>query len=125
NPFSISRESEEILINQRDLSIENHNSGDLHFGPDGYLYVSLGDASPPPDDHAVTHQPIDKSFFGAILRIDVDEKPGSLAPNPHPAVVGGYRVPADNPFIGATEYHGIAVNPGEVRTEIYALGFRN
>ena len=117
-------DSEVRLFAQQDMADE-HNAGDLQFGPDGYLYVSLGDNSPPPADETHYKQPIDKGFFGGILRIDVDKRPGSLPPNPHPGVTSNYAVPADNPFIGLTNYQGIAVEPHQVRTEFYAIGFRN
>src|SRR5207247_945091 len=74
---------------------------------------------------------IDKDFFATILRIDVDKKPGNLAPNPHASIVTNasgaafYSVPADNPFIGRTSFNGSAVNPNSVRTEMYCIGMRN
>lgn len=116
--------SERPMIVQEDASPE-HNAGDLQFGPDGYLHVSLGDMTPPWDQHDGSRQPLDGGFFGAILRLDVDERPENLPPNPHPAVRGGYRVPADNPFVGLTSYLGRTYRPGRVRTEFFALGFRN
>lgn len=116
--------SEVRLISQEDASLE-HNGGDLHFGPDGYLYVSLGDMSPPADRHDGSKQPLQDHFFGAILRLDVDERSDNLPPNPHPDIVPAYRIPADNPWIGVTHYLGRTYDPSRVRTEIYALGFRN
>jgi glucose/arabinose dehydrogenase len=103
-----------------------HDGGMLLFGPDGYLYLSLGDGDAHLSEPAGSHQRIDRSFFGAILRIDVDQKPGGLAPNPHPSVhPGTYLVPPDNPFVGATSFNGAAVAPTRVRTEFWALGLRN
>ena len=58
---------------------DNHNAGDLHFGADGYLYVSLGDEGGSYDQYG-NSQHIDKNFFSAIMRIDVDKKPGNFAP---------------------------------------------
>jgi glucose/arabinose dehydrogenase len=79
---------------------QNHNGGQLQFGPDGYLYIGMGDGGSggDPQDNA---QNLDR-LLGKILRIDVD---------------GGtpYAVPAGNPFIG---------DPA-VRPEIWALGLRN
>ena len=115
--------SELRLLVQRDEA-SNHNGGDLHFGPDGYLYVSLGDEGGAHDRYA-NSQRIDRDFFSGILRIDVDARPDSLPPNPHPAVTGQYRVPPDNPFVGATVFNGLPVNPGQVRTEFWAVGLRN
>lgn len=103
-----------------------HDGGQLLFGPDGYLYLSFGDGDEHLSEPAITHQRIDRSFFGSVLRIDVDQRPGSLPPNPHPAVhPGTYTIPPDNPFIGTTSFNGTAVAPDRVRTEFWALGLRN
>ncbi len=120
------------LISQLDEA-DNHNGGDLHFGPDGYLYVSLGDEGGANDsfDNA---RFINKDFFSAILRLDVDLKPGSLTSNAHsqasatyPSAVhaGTYKIPADNPFIGATSHNGLTFTSDTVRTEFWACGLRN
>ena len=58
--------AEVILISQPD-DFSNHNAGDLHFGPDGYLYVSLGDEGDA-NDTGANSQRIDKDFFSGILR---------------------------------------------------------
>jgi hypothetical protein len=65
---------------------DGHNINDLHFGPDGYLYVAIGDEGDGGigDDYN-NAQKIDKDFFSAIMRIDVDQRPGNLAPNPAPS----------------------------------------
>jgi glucose/arabinose dehydrogenase len=115
---------ETVLIDQEDVR-DTHNAGDLHFGPDGYLYLSIGDESPPAADRRSTPQAIDGGLFGGIIRIDVDQRLGNLAPNAHPSVRGNYSIPADNPFIGATSFLGSPVNPSQVRTEFYAVGMRN
>ncbi|MBE2213225.1 MAG: PQQ-dependent sugar dehydrogenase [Opitutaceae bacterium] len=116
--------SEQPLITQRDEA-SNHNGGDIHFGPDGYLYLSTGDEGGGNDQYA-NGQRIDRDFFSSILRLDVDQRAGSLAPNTHPAVhAGTYTVPPDNPFIGATTFNGAAVSAAAVRTEIWAIGLRN
>jgi glucose/arabinose dehydrogenase len=120
--------SELVLLEQAD-DAGNHNGGDLHFGPDGYLYISLGDEGNQ-NDSLNNSQTITKDFFSTILRIDVDKKPGSLAPNAHAAVirdagVARYAVPPDNPFVGATSFNGVAVTPSNVRTEFWAVGMRN
>ena len=103
-----------------------HDGGEIVFGPDGYLYLSLGDGDEHFSEPSLSHQRIDRSFFGAILRIDVDQKPGSLPPNSHAAVhAGGYTIPPDNPFVGATSFNGLRVDPARVRTEFWAVGLRN
>lgn len=130
-------DSEEILIEMLDQA-GNHNGGDLHFGPDGYLYMSWGDEGGQNDSHN-NSQVIDKDFWSSITRIDVDLEAGeggagdddaNLRPNNHPAVklVEGhplYEIPADNPWVGATTFNGVSVDPTEVRTEFFAMGFRN
>ncbi len=124
NPNAADPASEQPLISQRDEA-DNHNGGQLAFGPDGYLYLSIGDEGGGNDQFA-NSQRLDRDFFSGILRIDVDRRPGSLAPNAHPAVhAGTYAVPADNPWVGATSFNGGAVSPTAVRTEFWAVGLRN
>jgi len=86
-----------------------HNGCDLQFGPDGYLYISTGDAAPPnPPDPQRNGQDI-STIYSAVLRIDVD-RPSADRP---------YGIPPDNPFIG-TVWRGRPAKP-----EIWAYGFRN
>jgi glucose/arabinose dehydrogenase len=117
--------SETPLYVQRDRA-PNHNGGDLHFGPDNYLYISLGDEG---DEHNTLHdaQHIDAGFFSGFLRIDVDKLPGNLAPNTNATalITTNYAVPADNPFVGATTFDGLALNTTQLRTEFWAVGLRN
>jgi uncharacterized repeat protein (TIGR03806 family) len=117
--------SEVILFSQYDEKF-NHNGGTILFGPDGYLYLSLGDEGHP-DDMFDNAQRIDKDFFSAVIRIDVDNRPTSLAPNPHPALGAraNYKIPRDNPYVGATSFNGRVVDPTRVRTEFYAVGIRS
>lgn len=103
---------------------DNHNGGDIHFGADGYLYVSLGDEGGGNDQYN-NSQVITNDFFSAMLRLDVDKRPGNLTPNPHHAITTNYLVPADNPFVGATSFNGWPMNPARVRTEFWAVGLRN
>jgi glucose/arabinose dehydrogenase/mono/diheme cytochrome c family protein len=111
----------------------NHNGGDLQFGPDGYLYIGTGDEG---DQYNFRQnaQRIDKDLFSALLRIDVDRRPGNFEPKPsantttiHTNLSGTarYRIPTDNPFVNATNFLGTAINTNTLRAEIFALGFRH
>jgi glucose/arabinose dehydrogenase len=81
----------------------NHNGGTILFGPDGYLYVALGDggSANDPDKNGQNLGVI----FGKILRIDVNSKSAGKA----------YGIPKDNPF----------VNVDKARPEIWSYGMRN
>jgi glucose/arabinose dehydrogenase len=83
----------------------NHNGGAVRFGPDGYLYIGMGDGGSgnDPQNHAQDLT----SLLGKILRIDVNTTTDSLP----------YGIPPDNPFVGSPQ-------PG-VRAEIWAYGLRN
>ncbi|TAK95074.1 MAG: hypothetical protein EPO07_15805, partial [Verrucomicrobia bacterium] len=122
--------SEVKFIRQRDEA-NNHNAGDLQFGPDGYLYVPVGDEGGGdgviggvPSGNA---QNITNDFFSGILRIDVDKKLGNLNPNPHVGIVAptNYAIPADNPFLNRTIFNGSVINSNTVRTEFWVVGLRN
>lgn len=94
--------SEKVLILQPKTK-DGHAGGSLEFGPDGYLYVGLGDGSTglDPDNNAQNLE----SLQGKILRLDIDNTSGSQP----------YASPSSNPFFGATRG----------RDEIFAYGFRN
>ncbi len=142
NPNAADPSSEVILFSQLDPDIQ-HNAGDLHFGADGYLYLSVGDNSYNNGSAALAGalaQHIDGELVSGLLRLDVDKKPGNLEPNPRannetnttptPVVplyagVAAYSIPADNPFVGATSFNGQSVNPSQVQTEFFAVGLRN
>jgi glucose/arabinose dehydrogenase len=125
NPDVADPASEQPLLTQL-TGPDGHDGGMLLFGPDGYLYFSFGDGDAHYPEPIASHQRIDRGFFGAVLRLDVDQKEGSLPPNPHPAVhPGTYAVPPDNPFVGAASFNGAAVAPARVRTEFWAVGLRN
>ncbi len=84
----------EVLV--IDQTFSNHNGGDIHFGPDGFLYIGMGDGGGSDTAQDLT------TLLGKMLRIDVD---------------GGvpYAIPADNPFTGTAGALG----------EIWAWGLRN
>jgi glucose/arabinose dehydrogenase len=123
NPNQAAADFELPLITQFDEA-ESHNGGCLQFGPDGYLYISVGDGGLQ-YDRSGNSQRIDKDFFSAIMRIDVDKRAGNPLPNPHPANSANYAIPADNPYIGLTSFNGVPVDPANIRTEFYAIGLRN
>jgi glucose/arabinose dehydrogenase len=82
----------------------NHNGGAIHFGPDGYLYVALGDGGGAGDMHGATGNGQNlNSLLGKILRID-----------PKPSGSSAYTIPDGNPFVGR-----------DGRDEIWAYGLRN
>lgn len=87
--------SETILLQQQENCFY-HRGGQLAFGPDGYLYIGVG------DQYMQWEALNNNTYNGTILRIDVD------------AGGGGYGIPGDNPLVG-----------GEGREEIYAWGIRN
>ena len=95
-------DSEEILM-EIPQPFWNHNGGTLAFGPDGYLYVGLGDggAGNDPLEHAQNLG----TWLGSILRIDVDHQDSGKK----------YAIPKDNPFVGKAD----------ALPEIYAYGLRN
>lgn len=78
----------------------NHNGGNMHFGPDGYLYFAFGDGGA----NMGESQDLE-TLHGAILRIDVDNQDAPL----------NYAIPDDNPF----------VDTPDAAPEIFAYGFRN
>jgi glucose/arabinose dehydrogenase len=124
NPNAANAASQAPILTMFD-DFSNHNGGAIHFGADGYLYLSLGDEGDA-NDTGNNSQMIDKDFWSGILRLDVDNQSTNLVPNPHPAIhAGTYRVPADNPFVGVTTWYGTNLVPAKVRTEFYAIGLRN
>lgn len=90
---------------------EQHNGGQLQFGPDGYLYVGLGEGGPVKKDFVSNRAQQRVVLLGKILRIDPEPQD-----NGRP-----YGIPGDNPFIGREEKEsGLPERP-----EIYAYGLRN
>lgn len=85
----------------------NHNGGQLAFGPDGYLWVGLGDGGSGGDPLGHGQNPA--TLLGSILRVDVDDLPGDGSD----AI--GYGIPIDNPFAD-----GVNGAP-----EVYLYGLRN
>jgi len=115
DPNKADMNSERVLL-EEDHPQLNHNGGTIAFGPDGYLYISIGDGGNA-DDIGPGHvddwyktnaggngQDIKQNLMGNVLRIDVNSTWGKMK----------YGIPADNPFVGT-----------DARPEIYAYGFRN
>ena len=84
----------------------NHNGGNLVFGPDGFLYIGMGDGGSANDPQNRAQDPTE--LLGKMLRIDVG------VPDSDPT---GYRVPGSNPFLSA--------GPAGTLPEIWSFGLRN
>jgi glucose/arabinose dehydrogenase len=93
----------EVIIMEIEQPYSNHNGGQLAFGPDGYLYIGLGDGGSAGDPEG-SGQNLG-TLLGSILRIDVSELSGP----------GDYEIPSDNPFVDTEGARG----------EIWAFGLRN
>ena len=128
NEFQADPDSELILFDQIDQA-GNHNGGDIHFGPDGYLYVAVGDEGGANDNYQ-NGQFVDKDLFAGLLRLDVDKRQGNLEPTSHNAIptyqggLAAFSIPADNPLVERWQNEGS--NPdSNLRLEFYAIGLRN
>jgi len=101
---SFANASSEVILLEVEQPYENHNGGQISFGPDGYLYISLGDGGSAGDPHSAGQDL--KNMLAKMLRIDVDKKADGK----------NYAIPADNPFKGNSEGY---------KKEILAYGLRN
>ncbi len=97
-------ESSEAIVLQVGQPFTNHKGGQIAFGPDGYLYIALGDGGGEGDP--LGNGQNRSTLLGSILRIDVNAPSGGL----------NYSIPRGNPFVG---------NKQGYREEIYAYGLRN
>ena len=104
NPEQALVDSETVMIEVQQ-PYSNHNAGQLAFGPDGYLYIGMGDGGSAGDPIRNGQNP--STLLGAMLRIDVDSEDGD---GDVP-----YTIPPDNPFVGQRGF----------QPEIYAYGLRN
>ena len=99
DPMRADAQSEQIILTV-DQPFSNHNGGMVVFGPDGKLYIGLGDGGSAGDPQ--NNGQNRNSLLGKILRLDVNG-------------AGGASVPADNPFVGQTD----------ARPEVWSYGLRN
>jgi glucose/arabinose dehydrogenase len=94
------------LVIRISQDFSNHNGGHLAFGPDGYLYIGMGDGGSGNDPN---NRALDiNSLLGKMLRLDVDRDDFPADANKN------YGIPADNPYVGVTG-----------ADEIWAIGLRN
>lgn len=98
----VAEPSSERILWERPQSQGNHNGGDITFGPDGYLYFTIGDGGEQGDPNNRAQDL--STYYGKIMRVDVTPSGGEQ-----------FSIPADNPF----------VNDGNALPEIYAYGLRN
>jgi len=121
------KHSEEVLFQQYDQSTW-HNGGGMFFGPDGFLYLALGDEGADEHQKAST-QRLNGGFFSGIIRIDVDNDPDKSHPiirqplaNANPqqgwgkTYSQGYSIPNDNPWLS---------EDGSNLEEFFAIGIRS
>ncbi|MDR3637782.1 MAG: PQQ-dependent sugar dehydrogenase [Isosphaeraceae bacterium] len=106
DPRKADPQSEERVWESDKDPFENHNGGCIAFGPDGYLYITLGDSGAADDPLTTGQNP--KDWFGSILRIDVD----------HPSGGKAYGIPSDNPAKRGGKFSHWA-------PEVYCIGLRN
>lgn len=114
-PDPSSRTNSELkLITQHRNNSGYHNAGAVEFGPDGFLYLSVGEATA---EHC--HQRIDCSLVGGVLRLDVDETGGDVSHppprQPKDGISTNYYIPKDNPYVGQAN----------ALEEFWAHGLRN
>ncbi|MHA2497031.1 MAG: PQQ-dependent sugar dehydrogenase [Candidatus Hodarchaeales archaeon] len=101
---NIADPTSEVILLEIPQPYSNHNGGQVVFGPDGYLYIGLGDGGSGGDP--LGHGQNRSTLLGSIIRVDVD----------NPANGMNYGIPPDNPFVG---------NQEAFREEIWAYGLRN
>ena len=103
-------QNSEVVLLEIPQPYSNHNGGDIRFGPDGYLYVSLGDGGSAGDP--VNHAQRPETVLGSILRLNVDEADSGCGTE--------YSIPDDNPFAANRCGQGEGGLP-----EVWAWGLRN
>ena len=115
NP-DVANPNSEVVIMEFEQPYANHNGGDLHFGPDGYLYIASGDGGSGGDPQNYGQR--SDTLLGKILRIDVDAPPGENdGPDCEISGNANYRIPPSNAFNDGSGGQGC--------DEIYTTGLRN
>lgn len=134
NPDVADAGSRTLIIALNDPA-SNHNGGDIVFGPDGYLYYSMGDGGPQGDPNGFAQclwrKPQDNdptnctpgggtnyALLGKLMRLNIDQTTASASAEMCGVTTGqpaNYAIPADNPFVGSSN----------TCDEIYAYGMRN
>jgi len=109
NP-DVANKNSEVKLMEIPQDSSNHNGGDLHFGPDGYLYIAMGDGGGSNDQFG--HAQNTNSLKGKMLRIDVDGSPAIQ--DGMCGLIRNYAIPNDNPFV---DINGC--------DEIWSYGLRN
>ena len=109
--------SEVILIDQLNEDLWR-TGGALSFGPDGFLYITVGDEDSM-NDQFLNSQEITQDLYSGILRIDVNQTGGEVSHpirnQPQTGTTSGYFIPSDNPWVGVD---------GALE-EFYAIGLRS
>lgn len=113
NPALADAMSESVVL-EFEQPFSNHNAGDIHFGPDGYLYIASGDGGSGGDPSNFAQN--NASLLGKLLRIDVGQNPLNLTPDCNISGGSNYRVPRDNAYVNGL---------GGACDEIWAKGLRN
>lgn len=115
DPNKANPDSELVLFRvDKNQQTSNHNGGKIAFGPDGYLYMSIGDGGGSNDPNG-NSQNIN-NVFGSICRIDVDLDGSNPIESNGQVPDGLYEIPSDNPFVGSAV---------EGEDEIFVYGIRN
>jgi glucose/arabinose dehydrogenase len=107
--------SERILLEVQQ-PFANHKGGQLTFGPDGYMYVGLGDGGLGCDPFNNAQN--SAALLGKILRLDVNSR--ATIQRGKDTITLPYGIPSDNPFVGEPDLNGLGA-----RHEVYAWGLRN
>ena len=107
--------SERILLEIPE-PFANHKGGELAFGPDGYLYLGLGDGGLATDPFNNAQN--SAALLGKFLRLDINTR--ATIQRGKDTITLPYGIPSDNPFVGEPDMGGLGA-----RHEIYALGLRN